>query len=790
MAFIAAANACSLLASSRPINAGVAQKTSNDPWDFDMLSPTVSPIPAGQSKAPADRASSPFDVFDDLEVTTSSTSQMSLNSRAPATPSTSLNTDADDDILGLLGKPVQAVTALETATVSKNARHSTDPTRSSPRMTSRPPSRAIAARTPSPPPHILGEVVSMGFSVQQARLALAATLGAEQPGKWSVTAAMEVLASDGAAHAARERENSSSSRRFDDDRDEDDEAYLRRQARKQSQKDRQRQETGITPRQETARNSTNSSNQSPLDLNANELLQQASVFGSTMLKSAGSYWKTSKAQLQKAIEEKKLSIPSVSGPSSGRNSPASTKPRWMTQDAEHVDNARDREGSINSGVQDESAFKDFTDDRSYRSQDALPAHPTDCQTLRNDDLRGGNASIPPLVHKNTKPSAERGAAFTAAPPHSASLLNVASNEKKAYASPNRRKAAASSSAPVSSGTARSPPAGMQQQQHSKPSRPPRPQVSANSGQLDTSRKRRAMGNEHFKLGRYGEAANAYTSALDALPEGHLARIAALNNRANARLKNGEERQAVEDATAVLTILSAPTELQKVNREEWEVILHDFGSGPAEGAGGEKFDARDALGKALSRRARGFEGCEKWRLAMLDWQMITELGDTTVVKSAGGMRVVSEGLSRCRKVVEGPSAKRPSPSAPKRAPPIRASKRIVPANSEALDKLRETNKKAEADEAERLKVKDSVDARISEWRGGKENNLRALIASLDNVLWDELGWKKVGMHELISDSQLKVRYVRAISKVHPDKVNAGLYGTCRALKLTIAFTARS
>jgi len=49
--------------------------------------------------------------------------------------------------------------------------------------------------------------------------------------------------------------------------------------------------------------------------------------------------------------------------------------------------------------------------------------------------------------------------------------------------------------------------------------------------------------------------------------------------------------------------------------------------------------------------------------------------------------------------------------------------------------------------------------------------RALIASLDSVLWEELGWKKVGMHELITDSQLKVRYVRAISKVHPDKVSS-------------------
>ena len=46
----------------------------------------------------------------------------------------------------------------------------------------------------------------------------------------------------------------------------------------------------------------------------------------------------------------------------------------------------------------------------------------------------------------------------------------------------------------------------------------------------------------------------------------------------------------------------------------------------------------------------------------------------------------------------------------------------------------------------------------------------MIASLDKVLWAELGWAAVGMHELISEGQLKVRYVRAIGKLHPDKVS--------------------
>lgn len=70
------------------------------------------------------------------------------------------------------------------------------------------------------------------------------------------------------------------------------------------------------------------------------------------------------------------------------------------------------------------------------------------------------------------------------------------------------------------------------------------------------------------------------------------------------------------------------------------------------------------------------------------------------------------------------------------------------------------------------MKDSIDARLGAWKNGKESNLRALIASLDSVLWPELGWQKVGMAELVTPNQVKIRYTKAIAKLHPDKV--GLY----------------
>ena len=43
-----------------------------------------------------------------------------------------------------------------------------------------------------------------------------------------------------------------------------------------------------------------------------------------------------------------------------------------------------------------------------------------------------------------------------------------------------------------------------------------------------------------------------------------------------------------------------------------------------------------------------------------------------------------------------------------------------------------------------------------------------------VLWEGVGWKKVGMGELIVPSKVKVVYMKGIAKVHPDKVCDGFF----------------
>ncbi|XP_046839155.1 cyclin-G-associated kinase-like isoform X2 [Xenia sp. Carnegie-2017] len=66
--------------------------------------------------------------------------------------------------------------------------------------------------------------------------------------------------------------------------------------------------------------------------------------------------------------------------------------------------------------------------------------------------------------------------------------------------------------------------------------------------------------------------------------------------------------------------------------------------------------------------------------------------------------------------------------------------------------------------------DPVKAKIRSWSDGKRKNIRALLCSLDTVLWeDEKRWKKIGMHELVSPDQVKKYYRKAVLSVHPDKL---------------------
>jgi len=73
------------------------------------------------------------------------------------------------------------------------------------------------------------------------------------------------------------------------------------------------------------------------------------------------------------------------------------------------------------------------------------------------------------------------------------------------------------------------------------------------------------------------------------------------------------------------------------------------------------------------------------------------------------------------------------------------------------------------QAEQVELKDKLKARIETWRSNKKGNIRAMLGSLEHVLWEGSGWKPVGMGDLLEPPQVKKVYMKANLLVHPDKV---------------------
>lgn len=530
-----------------------------------------------------------------------------------------------------------------------------------------------SSRSVSPPPHILGQIVEIGFSVQQARNALAATdTGLD------VQAALETLLENGVASGAPTTQSSIQSPTC---------SPALRSASRLVSHDRER--------------TINSSASSQQDIReqADKLITHASEIGMNMFNKATLFWKEGKERVQKAYIDRTAV---ATGSSSGR-------PRWMTE-------------QVSQGNE-------------------IPRQKT-----------SGGPGAPLFGEVKSTPQPKEDKVPEIKPKPNATDL-FSDRQSIAYVSPFRRRIPADISTPRNI----SPPARIAVRQP-----PPLRQrvnlVSASPSVLSTAYEHKEAGSAKFKLGQYAEAERTYTLGIDVLPSGHLLLVPLLNNRALARLRIGDYTGAVADSGAVLDLIGAgyhPQREEKVVREE-------------EGAG---VDLGDALVKALKRRAEAWEGREKWEEATRDWGILSGL-------EWAGQKVRSEAAraaGRCRKMVAqkketGTTISKLLTSEPRAMAVKPASLSPCSVPSRALENLRIVNHAAEAEDQLRHELKDTVDAKLLAWRGGKETNIRALLGSLDTVLWPELGLQKVGMAELVMPAQVKNRYTRTIAKLHPDKVS--------------------
>lgn len=754
---------------------------------------TPNPPPALQKTAIPVDLDDPFDL-------------MNLPSRgtasAPQLQPTATNSDGDD-FLGLLGKPVSELPQKPPVQQLKPTQEQSQPARGDPR------DAAIA------------ELMDMGFSLPQSRKALAETdtgLDVQQAVGWLLNEAhsqSRAASSSSTATPVGQRDGSRTAHREQDNRRQGN----REDERHGASTSRRRDGSEHRPPQPTwARESGGGAGGGEKDIAA-----IASEVGSNIFKSANSLWSVGKKKMEKAMKELQQS---QAGDSTGGDD----MPKWM-RDAQIYHREEEvvgRRRRLSPDFRREVGGHESDRNRDpQKSQQPQPEVLTDEALMLEADsalpLRKPAAGrfADPHQHQQQPPS--RGQSVSPLPSRQSLVslqkqrqldfaeqirkkeielrereariamerkaklgkggLEGGKEEMEAYVSPARRRGKASSSpvpVPVvqegdllfggggGAGTRAQERNMFQQQQMgtspsstpSKPSSttaslpirkatPKRVPVAISPSDLSRSNQSRQKGTEAFKLGDYALALTHYTSALTPLPNNHTLRIVVLCNRALCNLKVGDAKACLADCEEALIIIGEA-------RGEGEVLEVD---------GGESKEIVGFWEKAMARKAEGFEVLEKWDEAGRAWGSLVEAGK-------GGPNAL-KGRSRCENALRSKAAppspvKRPPPPPP---PPTRPSTTTQQSQSQsAVQNLRKANATAEAIEAEKLSLYDSVTERINTWKKGKEGNLRALLTSLDQILWEGSGWTKVTMGQLVIPGKVKVVYMKGIARVHPDKIS--------------------
>mmetsp|Transcript_11475 Transcript_11475/g.42002 ORF Transcript_11475/g.42002 Transcript_11475/m.42002 type:complete len:545 (-) Transcript_11475:164-1798(-) len=89
--------------------------------------------------------------------------------------------------------------------------------------------------------------------------------------------------------------------------------------------------------------------------------------------------------------------------------------------------------------------------------------------------------------------------------------------------------------------------------------------------------------------------------------------------------------------------------------------------------------------------------------------------------------------------------------------------------QSLEEKRQREADEEQEKNERSILEEMMGADFEEWAKKHKGNIRGLLSTMDQVLWEGAGWEGVSFGELMYDKGVKKYYRRAIVLIHPDKV---------------------
>lgn len=677
----------------------------------------------------------------------------------------------EDDVLGLLGMPVSELPKPQDVV---------DP--------SPPPIERMAAH---PQDQAMAELMEMGFSAERAKEALESTesgTDVQQAVGWLLNKAhSESRGKDRARRSSNEGPRQSRDPRIDRNTGSSPNLRQRGSSNQAWSKGRSPQDS----QRQASPTSTNSLERDPAQI--------ASEFGTAFLKTAGSLWKTSTKKVQQAVQE-------------FNSDSESSQPKWMREPkssgAGHRSGDHDGEGVLGRPHRRSSGSKKLesaTDealmlesDRPRAPPPKPPRRPEPSVDSSADNSRDHSPAMPSRLRQEipVQPAYLRQQQFKPQPRvDNKTALNrqaIDDEASQAYTSSARRRKAMKvpvsaaepdllESTPPPTIFPSTSPARTRSLQYGRlaqlPERTtvhspasPRNIPTLSSISLKASHADREAGNQHFKRGDYSAAHQSYTASLKHLPTNHPLTIVLHTNRALTALKIGEPKTAILDSDVAIGIIGP-------SKGEGETIDFSNGEPPK--------PMREYLGKALMRKAEALEQMEKWKEAGAVWKEAVEGGHGGATSNQGRLRCEKAAAPQQPKRVKAPSATSSITRTPVRSAfaDLNGTVSHIP-SSAAVNRLRSANAAADREDDEKFALADTVDAKLTTWRGGKADNLRALLGSLDTVLWPEAGWKKIGMAELVLPTKVKVQYMKGIAKVHPDKVRDPLHPTTCHHKLMI------
>ena len=141
--------------------------------------------------------------------------------------------------------------------------------------------------------------------------------------------------------------------------------------------------------------------------------------------------------------------------------------------------------------------------------------------------------------------------------------------------------------------------------------------------------------------------------------------------------------------------------------------------------------------------------------------------STASSNNGRPKAKERGLS-----MEASAAAAASKSASVQAAVSKRMSEMQQSQQKALGEIRKREEEKKKSDTEEDDVRKRLEPKIKAWseEHGKKKQLRALVGTLQNILWAEANWKPIGLGDLLDDSKCKKAFHKASRVVHPDKTH--------------------